>query len=333
MAKEYTKSGDDLSKVPYAMTDFSQRGMTSIESAEANGAAHLLFFNKTANMPAIKWAMDYYEAKLEDFKNAGTPSTEHSVMCSYGHDEEAAFDRLLTLYPNGNLSIVSDTYDLWNVIQNILPKFKDRILARNGTIIIRPDSGNPVDIICGTRDGNPNHAVDVGVVELLAEVFPCKPENLNDKLLLTLDPHIRVIYGDAITYDRAKAICENLREHGFTASNVIFGIGSYTYQYTTRDTYGQAFKATHAVIDGKEVFLYKDPITDESKMKKSQKGLCVVYWDFMSKEFKYRDEVTTWGKNNSTYDLLRIVFLEGNLLRTTEFADIRERVRWEFIDS
>lgn len=320
----YLDSGLKEENAAYAATDFSQRGMTSPESAMVNGAAHLLYFNKTANIPSINWAQYYYDASMKDFQNAGTASTEHSVMCTYEHDEYEAFRRLLELYPEGNLSIVSDTYNLWNVITKILvaPEIHDMIMKRNGTVLIRPDSGNPADIICGSNSSDTHPAERLGVVETLYWKFN---GTINNNGLITLDPHIKVVYGDAITYDRAETICRRLKSKGFAPDNVVFGIGSYTYQYNTRDTFGFALKATHAIIDGKDVPLYKDPVTDKGGFKKSQKGMCVVFRK--DGDIKYEDGLTKAQAEERTDNLLTTVFKDGRLKNRTKFSELRERCR------
>jgi nicotinamide phosphoribosyltransferase len=321
LCKHYCSNWRNL---PYAATDFSQRGMTSLESAEMNGAAHLLFFHKTANIPAISFLIKYYNAKLYELNNAGTPSTEHSVMSAYADNELEAYRTLLNRYPTGTLSIVSDTYDLWNVVNNYLPILKETIMSRDGTIVIRPDSGNPPDIICGNPFAKTT-SERKGVVELLWDIFGGEQRSFtSDKIL---DPHIRVIYGDAITLSRCKEICERLKYKNFSPTNVIFGIGSYTYQYVTRDTFGFALKATHAVIDGKEVQLYKDPVTDENRIKKSIKGRCLVYKEYKDERIKYKDGLYNDAVDENSGQLLRTVFEDGRLHVDDTYLEIQERVK------
>lgn len=135
-----------------AVGDFSMRGMSSTEAAMSSSAAHLLSFTGTATIPSILWLEEYYNADCEkEIVGKGVPSTEHSVMSSYGRDGEFdCYKRLINeVFPKGVLSIVSDTYDYWNVLTNYLPKLKQDILSRDGKIVIRGDSGDPVDIICG----------------------------------------------------------------------------------------------------------------------------------------------------------------------------------------
>jgi len=240
--------------------DFSMRGMSSVESAILSGMGHLLSFTGTDTIPAIYQLEASYGAN--GLIGASVPATEHSVMCMGGfEDEMKTFDRLLQLYPTGILSVVSDTWNLWEVIEKYLPLLKDKILARDGKLVIRPDSGDPVDIICGNevynsiekfesyKNDNNRQPQNKGVIELLWDIFGGTYVTGNDgKQYKQLDSHIGAIYGDSITLDRAKQICERLQAKGFASTNVVLGIGSYTYQYNTRDTFGFAMKATYGEV-------------------------------------------------------------------------------------
>jgi nicotinamide phosphoribosyltransferase len=216
MAKEF---------VQWQGHDFSFRGMSSLETAILSGMGHLLSFTGTDTIPAIDGLEKYYGADCEkELIGGSVPATEHSVMCSGEKDGElATFKRLVTeVYPNGIVSIVSDTWDLWKVCTEYLPALKTEIMARDGKVVIRPDSGDPVQIICGDPDSHRLEA-QKGVVELLWDVFGGTTTATGHKLL---DSHIGAIYGDSITLARADEICARLKEKGF-ASQVLFGIGSY----------------------------------------------------------------------------------------------------------
>ncbi len=261
-------TGGSLEFVDWQAHDFSFRGMAGPEAAAISGAGHLLFFTGTDTVPAIDLIEEYYPT--ESFIGGSVAATEHSVMCAGGNDEgdeQATFERLLDLYPTGIVSVVSDTWDLWNVLTSILPNLADQILKRDGKLVIRPDSGDPVKIICGdpdAREGTPEHK---GVIQLLWNTFGGTHVNG----YRVLDPHIGAIYGDSITPERMTKIIRELSLKGFSSSNMVFGVGSYTYQYVTRDTQGFAMKATWVDINGEGKSIYKDPKTD-SGMKKSAKG-------------------------------------------------------------
>lgn len=310
-----------------ACGDFSMRGFSSVESAELSGAAHLISFIGTATIPAISYLEEYYNCNIEEeIVAVGTPSTEHSVMCSYGEDEFAAYKRLITeVFPSGVLSIVSDTYDYWNVITDILPRLKEDIMNRDGKIVIRGDSGDPVKIICGDKNAEKDSDEYKGTVELLWDIFGGE---INSKGYKVLNSKIGTIYGDSITVERCEQICKGLEEKGFAVNNCVFGIGSYTYQYNTRDTFGFALKATHAVVDGEEKFIFKAPKTDKDNFKKSQKGMCYVYRD--GEDILYKDELTLKEQAEFKDNLLEIVFKDSKLIKDYSLSEIRNRLHKSF---
>lgn len=314
-----------------ACGDFSMRGMTSIEDALKSSSAHLLSFTGSATIGAILWLEEFYNCDCtKEVVGKGVPSTEHSVMSSYGRDgEEECYRHLIEdVFTTGPLSIVSDTYDYWNVVTKIIPSLKESIMKRDGKIIIRGDSGDPVEIICGTvtelEEGKEYTPEELGTVRCLWNVFG---GYINDKGYKVLDSHIGAIYGDAITYERAGKIYELLEKMGFAVSNVTLGIGSYTYQYVTRDSLGQALKATNSIVDGKERQIFKDPVTDKVKganFKKSQKGMCCVYRDV--EDVLYKDELTFDMVKDMKENLLVPVFCDGKLLVDESLSDIRARL-------
>lgn len=292
--------------------DFSMRGMENPEAAALSGAGHLLSFTGTDTIPAIKLLETYYYG--EGLIGGSVAATEHSVMCAGGMETELqTYERLLRLYPNGVLSIVSDTWDLWNVLTNIVPTLKNMILSRNGKLVIRPDSGDPVKIICGDPDAPVDTPARKGVVQLLWEIFGGTQTSAGYRIL---DEHVGVIYGDSITEQRARDIIGRLDMKGFSSANMVFGIGSYTYQYNTRDTFGTAMKATAAIINGVEHHLSKDPITDNG-IKKSASGRIVVNADGSMTDGLHHKE---WEKADS---LLKLVWRDGEFIEQTTLAKVR----------
>jgi len=297
--------------------DFSMRGQTSIESACASGAGHLLSFTGTDTIPAIDYLEHYYDANSEkELIGGSVPATEHAVMCMGSKETELqTYDRLITqVYPSGIVSIVSDTWDYWKVLTSIIPTLKTQILKRDGKVVIRPDSGDPVKILCGDPEAPVDSVQYKGTVEHLWDVFG---GTVNSKGFKQLDSHIGVIYGDSITLDRCEAILSQLKAKGFASTIPVFGIGSYTYQFVTRDTFGFAMKATHGVINCVSVDIFKDPVTDNG-VKKSAKGLLRVNEDLtLSEQVSVEDEAT---------GLLTTVFLDGKLMNITTLQEMRERV-------
>lgn len=309
---EYMKRGcADNPVVPFLGHDFSFRGQTSCPSAGASGAAHLLFFKGSDTIPAIYYVKKYYNGDMGIAHSV--PATEHSVMqCT---DDMATYSRLLDLHPTGILSVVSDTWDFWAVIRDVLPALKERIMARAGCLVIRPDSGDPNLIL----NGNPNATDPLekkGLIQCLWDIFG---GTTNEYGVRTLDPHIGAIYGDSITLDRQKQILDGLRENKFSPASVVIGIGSYTYQYVTRDTFGFAIKATYAEINGVPTPLFKDPKTDNG-IKKSAKGLIFLGNDTM-------EENVTWERFTSDDNRLAPIFTDGVLEAEWDWEHIRTIAR------
>jgi len=302
--------------------DFSMRGMSGLYSAMKSGMGHLLSFTGTDTIPAIMAAEYYYNANVEkELVGTSIPATEHSVQCTYDNDMEY-FETIITkVHPSGFVSIVSDGRDFWDVIGNVIPALKDKILARDGRVVVRPDSGDPVKIICGDPNGK-TELERKGAIQALWDIFG---GTYTDKGYKVLDSHIGLIYGDAITLERAKQIINNLKEKGFASINVVFGIGSFTYQYNTRDTFGFALKATACVIDGVDKQIFKDPKTDDG-VKKSQKGKVLVFRDKNNKiVFVDGCNLNVEQDNN----LLRPIFENGKMLNIESFSQIRERLKGE----
>lgn len=300
--------------------DFSMRGMAGLEAAIMSSAGHLLSFTGTDTIPSVDFLEMYYNANSDkELVGGSVAATEHSVMCMGTNTGElATFQRLVTeIYPNGIVSIVSDTWDLWKVLTEYLPALQKEILARDGKVVIRPDSGDPVDIICG----NPNGKTAIerkGVIESLWETFG---GHTNAKGYKELDSHIGAIYGDSITLARAEQICCRLEKKGFASTNVVLGIGSFTYQYNTRDTFGFAMKATYGEVADKGRKIFKDPVTDDGT-KKSAKGLIKI-----TKEngiYVLWDQVT-WEEEKQGE--LKEVFRDGKLLINWSLAEIRAKIR------
>lgn len=298
--------------------DFSMRGMDSVDAVISSGLGHLTSFSGTDSLPTLYGARKYYNE--DGFIGGSVNATEHSVMCAGGSDDEVGtFKRLLETYPTGILSVVSDTWDLWKVCTKHVVTLKEEILARDGKLVIRPDSGDPVDILCGTRDsidrdwdGTPEQK---GVIELLWDVFG---GTINEQGYKILDSHIGAIYGDSITIDRADKICRRLEAKGFASTNVVLGIGSFTYQYNTRDTFGFAMKATYVEVDGEGRQIFKDPITDDGT-KKSATGLLMV-----SDELTLIDKVS-WDLE--PHGALQNIYLDGYFINTTTLTEIRNRLK------
>lgn len=368
-------TGSDAGFADWQIHDFSMRGMSGFHDAAKCGPAHLLSSYGTDTLPAIDYLEQYYGADVTKELVAGSvPATEHSVMCmgGMGDDELATFRRLITkTYPQGIVSIVSDTWDFWKVITEYSATLKDEILARKenalgqAKVVFRPDSGDPVKIITGLKvkeidnlyreaddawdieddfdavkyEGKyyefvghnmnsivlkeevPEYVVK-GAVECLWDIFG---GDMTDKGYKTLNQRVGLIYGDSITLQRCEEILKRLMDKGFSAGNIVFGVGSYTYQYITRDTLGMAMKATFGIVNGERREIFKDPATGDG-VKKSAKGLLRV-----------EKEGGTNGSNFVLYDqqddegeaggALEEVFINGYLVRQHTLAEIRATLK------
>lgn len=336
IVKPYWEKTCDKSINPHRLLgDFSFRGQHSIESAVLSSMGWLLTHYNTATVPAIMAMEDYYDCNVAegDEVGYGAISTEHSVMCSsfaVDGDEITQIKRLLTeIYPNHSFSMVSDSYDYWRLVDELLPQCKEEIMNHNGCLLIRGDSGDPVEVVTQT-------------VFHLWDIFG---GTVNEKGYKVLDPHVKAIYGDSITPQRCAAVYKILEENGFAVSNIALGVGSFSmmcleenkglvryldaednewikedYHYSpyTRDTFGIAIKATYGeTADGEPIMIFKQP--KECSWKKSQKGCCIVAPDGMS----YTDGHTYQEAAAADNNLMRRVWIDGEWWNTHTLEDVR----------
>uniref|UniRef100_UPI004056E88F nicotinate phosphoribosyltransferase n=1 Tax=Acetatifactor sp. TaxID=1872090 RepID=UPI004056E88F len=317
----YDKTCDDNISRARALGAFDFRGEECTESAVKAGAGWCLSFLNTATVPTIPYLEQMYNCDCTKEPVAfGSPSTEHSVMCSnyaMDGDEITLLKRLLTeIYPNTSFSAVLDSYDYWNIIDNVLPQIKEEIMAHNGCMLMRGDSGDCVEVVTQT-------------VFKLWEEFG---GTVNSKGYKVLDPHVKAIYGDSITIQRCEEIYRILEENGFACSNVALGVGSFSMQCIeengelkpfTRDTFSSCIKATYCEISDKPYPIFKNP--KDGGFKKSQKGCCVVTKD-ENGTYRYQDEFT-WEQAYSNADNeLVTIFKDGVLLKEQSLREIRERL-------
>jgi len=316
----YDLTCDDNISREKALGAFDFRGEECLESATKAGAGWLLSFFNTATVPTIPYLEKYYNCDCtKEPVGFGSPSTEHSVMCSnfaVDGDEITLLRRLLTeIYPNTSFSAVLDSYDYWNVIDNILPQLKPEILTHNGCMLMRGDSGDCIEVVTKT-------------VFKLWDIFG---GTINSKGYKVLDPHVKAIYGDSITIQRCEEIYKILEENGFACSNVALGVGSFSFQCVeedgilkpfTRDTFSSCIKATYCEIDGKPTPIFKNP--KDGGFKKSQKGCCVVYEGMGG--LTYNDGYTWDEACNSPHQLLETVFKDGKMVKEQKLSEIRDRL-------
>lgn len=313
-------SGVDQAAVDWQGHDFSARGMAGLAAASVSGAAHLLSFTGTDSLSALGWIDRHYPGSPDGTVIGGSvPAIEHSVMTANGPEgERATVERLLDLYPTGIVSVVADSFDLWGALQ-FLAELKDAIMARDGKLVIRPDSGDPELILCGNPCAPAGSPQRKGVVNLLAETFGTT-ENAGG--YRELDPHVGVIYGDSINFARADAITANLMRQGYASTVPVFGFGSYTYQFVTRDTFSLAVKATWVQVQGRGRDIFKDPVTD-SGTKRSARGRLAVLGG-MDGSLALAQQATADQEANSR---LRTVFEDGVFAGAMTFAGVRAELR------
>lgn len=316
--KYYAETVEDNVPRAKALGAFDFRGDMCVDAALKAGAGWCLSFLNTATVPVIPYLENIFNCDCEKEPVAfGSVSTEHFVMCSnyaVDGDEITFLRKLLTeLYPNTSFSCVLDSYDYWNVIDNILPQLHDEIMAHNGCMLMRGDSGDCVEVVTKT-------------VFKLWEQFG---GTVNSKGYKVLDPHVKAIYGDSITVQRCEEIYEILKNAGFACSNVVLGVGSFSMHCIeednmlkpfTRDTFSSCIKACYAEVDGKCYPIFKNP--KDGGFKKSQKGLCYVYEE--DGELKYKDEYTS--ENIPEGNLLVPVFKNGKMLVDYTLDEIRQRL-------
>lgn len=353
LAREFRKLGkewltktdpENLWLLDYQFHDFSMRGMGGKSACINSGLGFAMASRGSDTLPVIPATRKFYDYPLDQVPINSVIASEHAIMCSLtgfflqqkdgtwdkiGELEVETFRYLLQKFPTGILSLVSDTWDLWRVITDYCVQLKDEILGREGKLVIRPDSGDPVDIICGLNsrpkgvftddvksiEENPEY---FGVIELLWEVFG---GTTNEQGYKVLDSHIGAIYGDSINLERAEQMFIRLESKGFASSNIVLGVGSYSLQFVTRDTHGFAQKATYIELgEGCGVEIFKDPVTDDGT-KKSAKGLLRV--DLVDGVYTLKDQCT---KEEEQGGELQVIYEDGKFYNETTFEAIRQRL-------
>jgi len=301
IAEYLTKTGSDLSGIGFKLVDFGVRGSAGMEAAAIGGSAHLCNFMSTDNIPSIQLLQDYYSADMPGFS---IPAAEHSTITSWTREKEPdALKNMLEQFPTGLVAVVSDSYDVFNACGNIWGgQLKELIEKRDGTLVIRPDSGDPPTIVCQLLD-------------ILIQKFGHTNTPTGHKLL---PPYVRLIQGDGISYETVKTILEAMYSQGFAADNVTFGSGGALLQRLDRDTQKCAFKCSLARIGGKNVDVFKDPITDPGK--KSKKGRLTLE---ATADGGYT--TTTDGSGDPAKNLLVEVFRDGRLLKEWTLEEIKNR--------
>ena len=302
--KEYLDLTSDGGLLNFGLHDFGFRGASSWESAGIGGAAHLINFLGTDTVVAMEVAVNYYNADLNGLAFS-VAATEHSVMTALGKNgEEQVVENLLNEYPTGILSVVSDSYDIYNFVSNIVgTKFKDRILARDGVFVVRPDSITPT-----------HPTPEEEMVWIMENLWANIGGTINSKGYKVIDPSVRVLWGDGIDLEGIKKILYAVTKAGFATENIAcFGMGGGLLQKVNRDTQRCAFKCSAQYRDGQWYDIQKNP-KDVSKASKKGK----------LKLIKVDGEFETVGENDPGEDYLKVVFYNGVLVNEVDFATVRK---------
>lgn len=298
LIKLHLEQTGDPDGVDFKLHDFGFRGVSSVDSAGIGGASHLINFLGTDTPRGIRFAMKYYNADVCGFS---IPASEHSTITSWGRDREVdAFDNMLDQYPTGLVACVSDSFNIYDACANLWgDKLKEKILSRDGTLIVRPDSGDPP-------------AVVGEVLDILGKAFGY---TVNEKGYKVLPPQVRVIQGDGIDYVMTRAILTTMQLKNWSVDNIAFGMGGALLQKLDRDTQKCAFKCSDIVIDGEHHPVFKDPVGDAGKRSKAGRLQLI----------KTEEGFTTTGEDSEQEDQLVEVFRDGKILKEYSFNEIRSR--------
>lgn len=341
--------------IDFLAHDFSARGLSPWDML-SSGLGHATSFRGSDTLIVIPGARYFYNEPENEVCINSVNASEHSVSTTkiFTVGEQQMLSDWMKIFPKGILSVVADTFDLWKLITEYLPALKDEVMGREGKLVIRPDSGNPVDIICGlpgykVEDGkvyenywkddhgniserwrlveNVSPTQVKGVIELLWDIFG---GTVNEQGFKVLDPHIGAIYGDSITLDRQTEIYKRLAAKGFAATNIVLGVGSFTYQYNTRDTFGFAAKGAWFENNGQGIDIYKDPVTDDGT-KKSAKGLVSVQhvWrpDAVGKLHEEIAMIDGCTPELEDSGLLQVIYEDGKFYNQTTLTEVREKIQ------
>jgi len=304
----YLRSTGDPAQVGFKLHDFGFRGVSSVETAGIGGAAHLINFLGTDTFEGIMVARDYYSEPMVGFS---IPAAEHSTITSWGRENELkAMKNMLTQFSSGLVAVVSDSFNIYEACHDIWgDKLHDLVMERDGTLVIRPDSGDPVAVICE-------------ILSILGEKFGY---TVNEKGYKVLDPHVRLIQGDGIDFDMLNSILKAMKRTEWSADNIAFGSGGGLLQKLNRDTLKFAFKCSSITINGEERPVFKSPITDKGKKSKQGRLKLICVEGIRGLSYKTVSSVDEPELYRDSQDEMVEVFRNGELIVDQSFADIRKR--------
>lgn len=372
-------SADSKDFLPFQMHDFSQRGQHGNDAAVLSGVAHLTSFAGTDVIQAPAEIRKHFKTEPTELIGASVLATEHSVMESISASVDAdittdsfnnqleSYRQLIANNPSGILSIVSDTYDYWEVVNQVLPALKDEIMARDGKVVIRPDSDtelveltndsvvltksgwqqfittqtmNIITLPTGrviTKDGLADfkpgdHDDEISDMDatselLLATLYSMADTfgyTVNSKGFKVIDSHIGLLHGEGVTLDNVQNVFEALLGSEFSSENIVLGVGAYVYSVlVSRDSFGQALKATSVTINGQEKAVFKNPKTASEKFKKSRRGRVQIIKNDHD-EYEVHDGFD--AKTIQTVPNELTTIFENGSLQKTSFQEIRNRI-------
>ena len=295
------RSGDP-SSIDFKLHDFGYRGVSSEETAGIGAAAHLINFKGTDTVAGIRVLQHYYDS--QEMEGFSVPAAEHSTITAWGRENEAlAYDNMLTQFPDGTVAVVSDSYNVYEAAGRLWGEvLHDKVLAREGTLVVRPDSGNPREVV-------------LNVLEILGEKFGYET---NDKGYRVLNPKIRVIQGDGVNFWTIQDTLRAMNRASWSADNITFGMGGALLQQLNRDTQKFAFKTSNVTINGEDYEVFKDPVEGHDKMSKRGR-LALHFLNGIWSTDRARPDQVDYD------DRLVPVFRDGEVLVKQSVAQIRER--------
>lgn len=306
--KVLQETADDANaEIAFKVHDFGARGVSSQETAAIGGAAHLVNFMGTDTMASLLLHRKFYHEPMAGFS---IPAAEHSTITSWGRDNEIeAYRNMLRNFakPNSLVAVVSDSWNIYEAVEKIWgEQLKQEVIDSGATIVIRPDSGEPVEVVSK-------------VAHLLAEKFGFEVNSKGYKVL----KNVRIIQGDGVNQNSIRAILQRLKTEGFSASNIAFGIGGSLLQKIDRDTLKFAYKCSAIVTDGNLREVYKQPITDAGKNSKRGRLDLIKDENGEYKTVQLKDVETPAAENSQ----MRVVFENGELLIDDNLGEIRRRAK------
>lgn len=313
-------------EIDFKHHSFGYRGVSSCESAGIGGAAELLFSKGTDTVAGILCAMEYYGADVCGFS---IPAAEHSTITSYGKDNEVeAFRNMIKEFgkPGAIFAVVSDSFDIYNACEHLWGEtLKDEVIRSGATLVIRPDSGDPVEVVSKC-------------LHILDQKFGC---TINTKGYKVLN-HVRLIQGDGVNMNSIQKILNRINDEGYSTSNIAFGQGGGSLQKLDRDSFKMAIKCSSVIVDGKQRDVFKSPITDRVKVSKMGKldliknddeyeTISLAYFksgDISAAQQKHYDTIGgIYQFDHSSCTVMRTVYDNGTLMIEETFEQIKNRAK------